>query len=129
MIYNAVAAPALRALYHTPPLYLPGDKSIFKFDNIVQIVIPPAKPVDYFGTSLSIVLTAVNVDGQWLVFEGLHGDPDFRLSLTLEQATWLYTTGIYEVRNLQTPAQALDLSRRFLKFLDETRVYLRSDHR
>lgn len=129
MIYNALTVPALQALYNTDPLYLPGDKSRFRYDDIVHIVIPPAEPVLFGNDPLDIQATAVNVDGQWMAFGGLQGDPDFKISMTLEQATDLYVMGIYDVRNLKTPAQATDLSARFLDFLDETVTYVRKDHR
>ena len=43
----------------------------------------------------------MNVDGQWLVFRGLHGDPDIKLKLTLSQAAELYKLGYYEVKDVK----------------------------
>lgn len=128
-IYYVLAIPALKALYNTGPLYTPWDKTMMKFDDLVHIEIPPKEPVFLGGRPISIQATAVNVDGQWLVFSGLQGDPDFKISLTLEQATKLYVAGVYEVRNAKGLGQLLDISKRFLKFLDEVVVYVRKDHK
>ena len=129
-IYYTVSAPAIRAIYYNEPNYRPGDKSVFKFDNMVQIVIPPKDLfLDNNGMPLKIELTAVNVDGQWLVFRGLQGDPDLRLKLTLEQATELYRIGYYEVNKVKTPKQAKKLSDEFLVLLNKTLEYKREDHK
>jgi len=127
-IYNALAIPALQALYYNDKLYTPDDKRVFKFDDLVQIDIPPTQAVNYKGFPLHIKLTAANVDGQWVVLPGFQGDPDFRLTLTLDQATDLYTMGVYGVRNLTSKSDALALSDQFLDFLNKTKTYTRADH-
>jgi len=128
-IYGFLSVPALQALYKNEKLYEPGNKSPLKFDNLVHIEVPPTQPVALYGNPYVIQATAVNVDGQWLVFPGLQGDPDFKLSMTLEQATELYTLGVYEVRKIETTQQALNLSKRFLNFRNQALEYVRSDHR
>lgn len=127
--YGFLSVPALQALYKNEKLYEPGSKSPLKFDNLVHIEVPPTQPVNLYGNPYVIQATAVNVDGQWLVFPGLQGDPDFKLSMTLEQATGLYTLGVYEVRAVETTQQALDLSKRFLNFRNQSLEYFRSDHK
>lgn len=127
-VYNALAIPSLQALYYNDQLYAPGDKRTFKFDDIVQIDIPPTQPVYYKGFPLHIQLTAANVDGQWLIIPGLQGDPDFRLTLTLDQATDLYNMGVYGVRNIKSTSDAIALSKQFLDFLNSTKTYTRADH-
>ena len=129
-IFYIVSVPAIRAIYYNEPNYRAGDKSVFKFDNMVQISIPPkGLYVDQSGVPLNIELTAVNVDGQWLVFRGLHGDPDFRLKLTLQEAAELYRIGYYEVNKVKTPKQAKKLSDEFLLLLNKTLDYRRKDHK
>jgi len=127
-IYYMVAAPALRAIYYNGPNYRPGDKSAFKFDNFVQICIPPKEKVVLNGRPITIELTAVNVDGQWLVMRGLRGDPDIKLKLTLDDATELYRIGYYEVSKLKTPKDAKALSDEFLLLLNKTLEKTREDH-
>ena len=70
----------------------------------------------------------MNVDGQWLVFRGLHGDPDIKLKLTLSQAADLYKLGYYEVKDLKSQKQAKELSKEFLTLFNETIEYQRKDH-
>ena len=126
---NMVSVPAIRAIYYNEVNYRPGDKSVFKFDNLVQISIPPKEKVVLNGMPISIDLTAVNVDGQWLVFRGLQGDPDIKLSLSLEDATELYRIGYYEVLKVKTPKQAKKLSEEFLILMNKTLEYKRKDHK
>jgi hypothetical protein len=127
--YGFLSVPALQALYKNSKLYEPGNKSPLKFDDLVHIEVPPQEPVTLYGNPYVIQATAVNVDGQWLVFSGLQGDPDFKISMTLEQATELYTLGVYGVREVETVQQALDLSKRFLNFRNQALDYVRSDHK
>jgi len=127
-IYYIITVPALMAIYKNEVLYLPGDKSMFQFDNFVHIVIPPTEQVLYNGLPISIEATAVNVDGQWLVFRGLQGEADFKISLTLDQATKLYKMAFYEVRNLKSAKQSQKLSEKFLDYLNEVTVAVRDDH-
>lgn len=127
--YGFLSVPALQSLYKNEKLYEPGTKSPLKFDDLVHIEVTPEEPVTLYGNPYVIQTTAVNVDGQWLVFPGLQGDPDFKLSMTLEEATELYALGVYEVREVETTQQALDLSKRFLDFRNRALEYVRSDHR
>lgn len=130
ILYNALTIPALQTLYRTDTLYTPGDKSKLKFDDLVHITIPPQKPVKYKGELLSIKATAANVDGQWLVFPGLQGDPDWKISLDLDEATKLYTMGVYKVREAgNNPAKLLEVSNQFLDFMEDKKVYIREDHK
>ncbi|MBI4407800.1 MAG: hypothetical protein HY565_04880 [Candidatus Kerfeldbacteria bacterium] len=128
-IYYILAIPALRALYATDALFFPGDKTRLKFDDLVQLEIPATEPIYYKGVPVIIQATAVNVDGQWLVMPGLHGDPDWKIALSLDSATKLYTLGVYEVRAAgSNPLQLNTISQQFLKLMDESLVYTRSDH-
>jgi len=129
-IYRILTIPALHALYDTDILYLPGDKTRTHFDNLIQLEIPPQKPVYYRDFPVTIQVTAANVDGQWLVFPGFQGDPDWKISLTLEQATQLYVMGIYEARQVgKNPLKILNLSKRFLQLMSNSIIYTRQDHK
>lgn len=127
-IYYIIAIPALQAIYQNPVLYKPGDKSIFKFDNLVHVIIKPEQEVTYMGHPITTEATVVNVDGQWLVFRGLQGDPDFTITLTLDQATELYKMGFYDVRKIKSAEEAKALSEKFLAYLGSVTTYVRKDH-
>jgi hypothetical protein len=127
-IYYIITVPALHAIYKNDVLYRPGDKSMFRFDDFVHIEIPPAEEVLYHGKPVNIEATVVNVDGQWLVFRGLQGEADFKLKLTLDQATELYKLGFYEVRKLRSPKESVALSQKFLRYLNEVTESVRTDH-
>jgi|TARA_Y100000385_G_C12997531_1_gene595620 hypothetical protein len=128
-VFYTIADAAWRAMFYVDPYYLPGDKSEFKFDNLVHLHIPPKEDAMILGLPAYIKLTAVNVDGQWLVFRGLHGDPDIKLKLTLSQAADLYKLGYYEVKDVKSQKQAKELSKEFLKLFNETIEYQRKDHK
>ena len=127
-VFYIIAPAAWRAMFYVDPYYLPGDKSEFKFDNLVHLHIPPEEKALILGLPAYIKLTAVNVDGQWLVFRGLHGDPDIKLNLTLEQSAELYKLGYYGVKDVKSQKQAKELSKEFLTLFNETIEYQRKDH-
>ena len=127
-LFYTIADAAWRAMFYVDPYYLPGDKSEFKFDNLVHLHIPPKEEALILGLPAYIKLTAVNVDGQWLVFRGLHGDPDIKLKLTLSQAADLYKLGYYEVKDVKSQKQAKEISKEFLNLFNETIEYQRKDH-
>jgi len=128
-IYNILAVPALQALYRVDAYHNIPDLRAAKFDDFIQMVIPAEEDVVYRGSPIEIAVTAVNVDGQWLVFPGLQGDPDWILSLDLDTATELYLLGVYEAREADGSIRDLrNMSERFLNILDENIIYLREDH-
>jgi hypothetical protein len=127
-IFYFITIPGLQTIYRNEILYKPGDKSAFRFDNLVHVVIPPEEDVLIYGNRLLIEATVVNVDGQWMVFRGLQGDPDFRVNLTIDQAAKLYQLAFYEVRKIKNPQQAKEVSEKFLAFLDTIVEYTRADH-
>lgn len=131
-IYYILMVPALQALYDNDALYIPGDKTFAKFDNFVQIEITSENQVLYRNYPIIAEATAVNVDGQWLVFKGLQGDPDWKISMSLGGATDLYQMGVYGVREAiksNDPAKMSDLSKRFLDFMNKSVNYVRADHK
>jgi len=125
-IYYSLAVPALNSLYNIDALYTSGDKSLLKFDDLIQIEVTPEEPVYVNEIPINIYATALNVDGQWFVMEGLHGDPDWKINLTLAEATSLYTMGVYETREVGlNPSKLADLSERFLELIENAKVYRR----
>ncbi|MBN1951037.1 MAG: hypothetical protein JW801_07525 [Bacteroidales bacterium] len=127
-IFYAITIPGLQAIYHNELLFGSGDKSEFKFDNLMQLVIPREEEFVIYGIPRTIEATVVNVDGQWMVFSGLQGDPDFRISCTPDQAVRLYKLAFYDVRKIKSKKQAEEVSKEFLKFMDSIVVYTREDH-
>ena len=127
-IFYFITIPGLQAIYRNEILYKPGNKTVFRFDNLVHVVILPEEDVQIYGRRLPIEATVVNVDGQWMVFRGLQGDPDFRINLSLDQAARLYQLAFYEVRKIESPQQAREVSEKFLTFLESVLEYTRADH-
>jgi hypothetical protein len=128
-IIYVLALPATRAVYSIPFLREPGDKGWIGMDDFVHIDIPPVEPVTYQGRPIHIQMTVVNVDGQWLVMEGLHGDPDVRFQLTIDDAARWYRFAVYELRKVKNSGELIDLARRVADVTQKSIVYLRSDHR
>lgn len=128
-IIYVLALPAARAVYSIPFLRQPGDKSWIGMDDFVHIDVPPAEPVLYQGRPIRIQITVVNVDGQWLVMDGLHGDPDARFELTIDDAVRWYRFAVYDLRKVQSTAELMDVARRVAEVTQKTLSYLRADHR
>ena len=128
-IVYVLALPATRAVYSIPFLRQPGDKSWIGMDDFVHIEIPPTEPVLFQGRPIHIGMTVVNVDGQWLVMEGLHGDPDARYTLSIDDAVRWYRFSVYDMRKVTSGAQLMDVARRVADVTRSTLSYLRSDHK
>lgn len=128
-IVYVLALPAARAMYSIPLLREQGDKSWIGMDDFVQIEIPPRELVLYDGRAIRIEMTIVNVDGQWLVMEGLHGDPDARFTLTIDDAVQWYRFSVYDVRRASGTRELVELARRVAEVTQRTMTYLRADHR
>lgn len=128
-IVYVLALPAARAMYSIPLLRERGDKSWIGMDDFVQIEIPPTEEVLYDGRAIRIEMTIVNVDGQWLVMDGLHGDPDARFTLTIDDAVQWYRFSVYDVRKARGTRELVELARRVAEVTERTMTYLRADHR
>jgi hypothetical protein len=128
-IAHFLTIPVLKSFYDNKIMYLPGNKWKYKFDDFIQIEIVPEKPVLFKGRVLENKITVVNVDGQWLIFPGHQGDPDWRLTLSLQTATDLYLLGAIEAKKAGKNLIKLNkISKEFLKILDENVSYIRDDH-
>lgn len=127
-IVYVLAVPAARRMYSIPFLREPNDKSWIGMDDFVHVVIPPTEPVLYHDRPVRIELTIVNVDGQWLVMEGLHGDPDARFELTLEEAARWYRFACYDLARVTGTRDLMDVARQVASVTQSTLKYLRADH-
>jgi len=85
-ITRVMFIPFLKGLYQGDFSYLPKNKSYLKLDNFLHVEVKPYKNTEVEGFPGPAQATILNVDGQWLIFEGLHGDPDIRYSMDLKQA-------------------------------------------
>lgn len=124
-----LSVPGARRMYSIPLLREPGDKSWIGMDDFVHIVIPPKQPVMYQGRELRIELTVVNVDGQWLVIPGLHGDPDARFELTIEDAARWYKWAVYEMAKVKGTGELMRVAKDVADVTQRSMTYLRADHR
>ncbi|MDH5403190.1 MAG: hypothetical protein OEZ01_09885 [Candidatus Heimdallarchaeota archaeon] len=129
IIMRFFAIPILKDLYDSKVLYLPGNKWKYKYDDFIQIEILPDEPIVEKGEILDIKMTVVNVDGQWLIFKGFEGDPDWRLTLSMDDALRMWWLGTQEPRkHSKNPLKLRSISKEFLQILDQQVSYLREDH-
>ncbi len=114
-------------MYSMPYLY---NTKLFhgKLDNYLQFVIRNPDGFTYHGQEVSLSATIVNVDGMFLIFPNLIGDPDIRLELSLEQAMQLYKYIVYEAVEAKTIKEKIDLFKKYSKIVEECTVYERSWH-
>jgi hypothetical protein len=83
---RALFIPFLHGLYRGDYTNLPEDKSYLKLDNFIQVEVKNEFGIEVDGFPGPARATVVNVDGQWLIFEGFHGDPDIRYVMSLKEA-------------------------------------------
>ncbi|MCH8907284.1 MAG: hypothetical protein IH840_09365 [Candidatus Heimdallarchaeota archaeon] len=129
MMMRFFAIPVLKGLYDQRVLYLPGNKHKYKFDDFIQIEILPDEPIVGNGQVFDIKITVVNVDGQWLIFKGFEGDPDWRLTINMNTALEMWWLGTQKAKkHSKNPLKLRQISKDFLKLIDANTTYLRSDH-
>lgn len=85
-ITRVLFTPFLNGLYRGDYSHLPKDKSYMQLDNFIQVEVKNERGIEVEGFLGPARATVVNVDGQWLIFEGWHGDPDIRYSMDIKQA-------------------------------------------
>lgn len=85
-ITRVLFIPFLQGLYQGDYSHTPKDKSYLKLDNFIQVEVKNEKGIEVEGFPGPAQATVLNVDGQWLIFEGFHGDPDIRYSMNIKQA-------------------------------------------
>ncbi|OGG03536.1 hypothetical protein A2W14_03045 [Candidatus Gottesmanbacteria bacterium RBG_16_37_8] len=78
--------PFLKGLYQADYSNLPKDKSYMQLDNFIHVEVVPEHNIEVEGFPGPARATVVNVDGQWLVFEGFQGNPDIKYSMNIKQA-------------------------------------------
>lgn len=78
--------PFLCGLYQGDYSHLPKDKSYLQLDNFIHVEVKNEDGLEVEGFSGPARATVVNVDGQWLIFEGFQGDPDVKYSMNVKQA-------------------------------------------
>jgi hypothetical protein len=85
-ITRVLFIPFLQGLYNGDYSALPEDKAYLQLDNFIQVEVVGTEGVVVEGFEGPARATVVNVDGQWLMFEGFQGDPDIRYEMNMEQA-------------------------------------------
>ena len=85
-ITRVLFIPFLQGLYNGDYSSMPKNKSYLQLDNFIQVEVKGPSGVVVEGFEGPAQATVVNVDGQWLMFEGFQGDPDVRYEMNMEQA-------------------------------------------
>ena len=85
-ITRVLFIPFLQGLYNGDYSAMPKNKAHLQLDNFIQVVVNGPSEVVIEGFEGPAHATIVNVDGQWLMFEGLQGDPDVLYEMNMEQA-------------------------------------------
>jgi hypothetical protein len=123
-IFRVTLLPSIRSELQSDALYDPMLSRMLNLPNFMQLTLTNENGYVYQNTTAEFTLTIVNVDGQWLAFEGAAGDPDVRMAFSHKQAA--------EFRELTFGlASETDQGQRkknlvkVLKFLDAVTVYRR----
>lgn len=85
-ITRVLFLPFLQGLYNGDYSDLPKDKSYLELDNFIHVEVKAPTDIHVEGFEGPAKATVVNVDGQWLMFEGFQGDPDIKYEMDIKQA-------------------------------------------
>lgn len=128
-IAHFIYLPALESFYHAPVLQQwPENKSYLRLDNFIHVELKNEHNVRHDGKVLKTEATVLNVDGQWLVFAGLHGDPDVKYSATLEQTIQYHHLILHKATSSKTIAERKEVYDEYVKLRKKTLVYERNYH-
>ncbi len=128
-IIRVLFIPFLRGLYQADYDHLPEDKSYLQLDNFIQVEVVPETSVEVDGFPGPARATVVNVDHQWLVFEGWQGDPDIRYSMNVTQAVqFAYLIRVKMGRKDLSLGDFRQIVAEYNELKKQTTVYERSWH-
>lgn len=123
--------PFLKSLYQGDYSNLPKDKSYLKLDNFIHVEVINDLGIEVDGFPGLAQATVVNVDGQWLIFEGLQGDPDIKYSMDIKQAlefAYLIRLKIAQMAPSSDMTQLMPFVKKYNELKDKVTVYERKWH-
>ncbi len=81
-IHRATFGTSLHSIFQVPALYQPKVAKRLKLPNFIQMTLKNDSGYLFMGSKEPATATMVNVNGQWLVFQGAQGDPDVIYQVT-----------------------------------------------
>jgi hypothetical protein len=110
----------MKGLYDADFLFTSGDKRYLKLDNNihVELVEMPGVVVDGFPGAAKA--TVLNVNGEWLVFEGFQGTPKMKVTCNLDQALQYYYILMIEMKKAKNAAQLAKAFDKYMKLRKDT---------
>lgn len=130
-ITRVLFIPFLQGLYQGDFSHTPKDKSYLQLDNFLHVEVEPYQNTEVEGFPGPAQATVLNVDGQWLVFKGLHGDPDIKYSMDIKQAlefAYLVRVKLIQANPNSSWSDLKPTVDRYNKLKKEVTLYERSWH-
>ncbi len=122
-IFYVTFLPSYKSILKKDQLYDPAVAKGLALPDFMQIILKNENNYVYQNTTKELTMTVVNVDGQWLVFKGLMGDPDVRYAVTHKQAKE-FTTMVLKASTANNEDR-LALLNNIKAFMEKTTVYKR----
>ena len=123
--------PFLKGLYRGDYSNLPKDKSYMQLDNFIQVEVKNEFNIEVEGFPGPARATVLNVDGQWLIFEGFHGDPDIRYEMGVKEAlefAYLLRVKLIKESSTKSFLELKPIIDKYNKLKEKVKVYERSWH-
>jgi hypothetical protein len=86
LIHYVTYVSGLQNGFRVAALYREDVAAYLALPNVIHFTLLNPKGFAYRGSTAPRRATAVNVDGQWIVFEGARGEPDMKIEVTPEQS-------------------------------------------
>ncbi len=119
--------PCLKHMYSMPYMF-EKNVSMVKLDNFTQFKIKNPDNFLYHGQPIEISGTVINVDGMYLTFPGLIGDPDIRIELSIDEAMELYKFTAYDILENKSTLETKQLLDKYVELIKSKTVYERAWH-
>jgi hypothetical protein len=81
-IHRATFGASLHSIFQVPALYQPKVAKRLQLPKFIQMTLKNDSGYVYMGSKEPATATMVNVEGQWLVFQGAQGNPDIIYQVT-----------------------------------------------
>ena len=119
-IARVLFIPFTKALYDVDFFYTPGDKRYLKLYNIYHVELTGMEHVAVSGFPGNAKATVVNIDGEWLVFEGFQGTPKMKVTCSLKQALEYYNILMIEMKRAKTAAEKKTTFEKYMELRRQT---------
>jgi hypothetical protein len=126
-IFRVTLLGSIRSELQMNAIYDPLVARMLALPNFIQLTLKNENHYQYQGTTKEYTISVVNINGQWIAFDGAIGNPDVRMAFTHKQAAEFRKMMFHMALNENAPVSEKKKNLIELKkFFDSITVYKKS---